>query len=158
MQRPTIDAYVHEIIAACAQDPSRLELITTNFQMLATALKRYDRAPRTFDMLLEDALGSAAPGPRPGLAPPPEASSEAVIDRIVEIIGWRPKLRDLVKIAKEVGSRLAILVGRDLKRNQGLLWQWFDQHWDAIRPILRDCADSVMAETATGRGAALGGE
>jgi hypothetical protein len=158
MTRPTVDAYVHEIIASCAQTPARLELITANFELLVIALKRYDRAPRFFDTLLEDALGAPPHGPKPGVMPSPDpGNSEPMKNRLAEVLGQKMNQRELVKIAKAIADRLAIVLGRDQKRNQTLLFKWFEDHWDVIRPILPDCARAVTAGASGDPGAARGG-
>lgn len=129
-----IAGYIHDIIEACRQDPSRLEVATTNFQSLVNAMKLYERAPRYFNMILEDA---EAPHNAAGQE---KRSNEAdmykfpVVGELEKIYGKKLKQTELQMLGNALANKVGLRLDRDTKRSKVLLLQWFSQNWTTIHP------------------------
>jgi hypothetical protein len=143
-QHSRIANYIHEIIAACQNDPTRLEVAAVNFTSLIQAMKLYSRAPRHYNAIFEEGESSAAQPGQATFAPAhpfgenPDLYKTPVIGPLEEMIGHKLKQKELAQLGKMLSDRTAIRLDRDTKRNRPKLLRWYSDHWDALGPVIQE--------------------
>jgi hypothetical protein len=147
-QHSRIANYIHEIITGCQNDPVRLEVATVNFTSLLTAMKLYERAPRHFNAIIDEADNPPAQlGQQTFMAMPsfPESADmykNPVIGPLEEMFGRKLKQQELVVFGKVVAERLSIKLDRDTKRHRGKLLRWYSDNWGIVRPMMQEIIHS----------------
>ena len=133
---------IQEIIEACRNDPTRIEVATANFQCLVKVMELYERAPRYFNAALEEAdLPFIRPGP-PNMEAPDKGGKEMykvpIVGELEKIFGRHLKHTELQLVGKILSKKTGVKLSRDTKRSKPLLLQWFADHWDLLHTKIYD--------------------
>ena len=142
-QQSKLEEYINEIIEACKNDDTRLQVAISNFQALCESMKSYDRAPNYYNAILEEC------GPQRNSVTIKSKLSGAsdknpVICDLEKIYNRKFKLNELKQLAKELSKVLELKLSRDEKRSRPRLLQWFSSNWKAIRPKIFECGLDKM--------------
>lgn len=138
-QHARISQYINDIIAACRQDPARIEVAIANFKSLLTAMKLYDQAPRYFNAIFSD--NETIPGLTNQQQMPPQADTgndlqnrPTVATDLEKIYGKKLKITELQQLGNILSQNLNIKLDRDTKRSKVALLSWFAKSWSVIYP------------------------
>ncbi|OHS95261.1 hypothetical protein TRFO_02248 [Tritrichomonas foetus] len=137
-QHSRIANYIADIINCCANDQSLLEVAVANFQHLNNAMKGYERAPKYFNGIIEDAEISPTNYPLSHFPTPYNAMENnkkfPIANELEKIYDRKLKQCELQMLAKELSSKIGLKLSRDTKRNKTDLLNWFAHNWVVIHP------------------------
>jgi hypothetical protein len=84
-----------------------------------------------------------------------ESTQSIARAKIEEKLGENPTLGELLALAFSLTARLRsdkkeiAELSRDEKRKKGLVWQWFDRHWELLTTVIEEI---VVAEVFEAHG------
>jgi hypothetical protein len=143
-----IAASLDQITDLCRENPGSRELALVNLRSLLDVMRAYERAPRMYNVQLED----AQPTPRhPVRSLPvlrPEPYKYPVVGNLEAEFRRKLKQRDLVKIAKQLTAITGLKLVREQKRRKDELLSWFDSNWQVLEPRIREVRDSIQFSDA----------
>ena len=138
-QHSRIAQYIREIIEVCKNDPSRLEVAIVNFQSLVNAMKAYERAPRYFNDILEEADSFIPAGQMPHIISQEKRHDGdpykyPIVGELEKIYKRKLKQTELQALASQLSAKTGLRLERDTKRSKALLLQWFSNNWTTLQP------------------------
>ena len=148
-QHARIVNYINEIIEACRQDPTRIEVATVNFKSLLNAMKLYERAPRYFNSIFEDDENQFPQQDQMQFNQMNEKKNEStnkapVLNELEKIYGRKLKQTDLQQLGSALATQAGIKIDRDTKRSKVALTKWFATNWQIIYPKIYELNLNTM--------------
>lgn len=141
-QHSQIAKLIQDIISACREDPSRIEVAIANFEALITSITRYALAPAYYNTALEGArIQHVQPG-QPNMLPQDRQGKDPykfpVVGQLEKIFGQKLKQKQLQEIGKILAEKIGLKLDRDTKRSKPQLLKWFSVNWETLHPRIYD--------------------
>ena len=147
-QHSRIAKLVQDIIEACKNDPTRMEVAIANFDCLIKAMRQYELAPRYYNAALEDPDPSYTPPGQPNIPISDKGNNDPykypVVGELEKIFGKKLRQSELQKVGKFLAQKIGLRLDRETKRSKPMLIQWFSAHWETLHSKIYEFGGSKM--------------
>ena len=140
MEINQIENYINDIIEECQKNPLNIDYTIKNFELLIEVMKKYEKAPKYFNSILEETDSTITP-PIQGIFPNSiekkndfDQSKHPVMNDLEKIFNRKLKQKDLQLLGNSLSQKTGLKLDRDTKRSKTALIQWFHIHWQMLHP------------------------
>ena len=137
-QIANIEKTINEIIAYCKNDPVKAEIARANFTILINAMKKYEKGPKYYNAIIEDADTPMMNQIQSNFQVPVEKRGESdsnkypILAELEKIYQKKLKHKELQILGTKLSNLTGLKLDRDTKRSKPLLVNWFQTNWQIL--------------------------
>jgi len=140
LNKTRIETFLKDIIEICKKDPMKIEVVSVNFKSLLSVMKHYERAPRLYNHIIEDAESTFNAQMEAQIQPDKRYDGEKVRNPVImeleRVFGRKLKQTDLQHIGTAISNKTGLKLDRETKRSKVLLVKWFTINWRIVQDNL----------------------